>query len=296
MKRITVIFLSVILLLSLMGCSKDKLTPQDNNSTTQEESLTEVSRTDSYHRNKRQLAVADSNGDIYIMSFTKMCKINQADGKIETLLDEFEFGHDIDIHDQYIYYQIGTILYRMDKNARDIITCQLNLEPHLFFSDFQIIGDTIMITVYNENNDMKIEYMYSDISNNSTSFIFTSESHFNFEKYDKEKEQIISLLKVKNDYSIDLQLVDATDKYIYFAAASATKYGPRKLGRIAIVTQNIEILEISPLQPERTTVINGWIYYQERNENNIIEFKRTAEDLSTTEKILEAEVSKVSLS
>ena len=42
-------------------------------------------------------------------------------------------------------------------------------------------------------------------------------------------------------------------------------------------------------------IINGWIYYQERNEKNIIEFKRTSEDLSLTEKILESPMSQVRL-
>ena len=295
MKRITLIFLSILLLFSMTGCNKENPTSQNGNPSAKEESLIEVSRTDAYRKEKRQLAVADNNGDIYIISHTEMSKINHTDGKVETLLDGFEFGHDIALHNQYIYYQIGTILYRMDKTSREIATCQLNLEPHLLYVCFEIIDDTIIISVYNEKNEMRIEFLYSDVSNNQTTFSFTSESNLDFKKYDDEKENIRSLLKSANDYSRELQLVDATDKFIYFAASSMTKSGPHKLGRIAIETYDIEILEIFPLQTERTTIINGWIYYQERNEKNIIEFKRTSEDLSLTEKILESPMSQVRL-
>lgn len=295
MKRISLIFLSIILLLSMAGCSKEKTTFQNNNSSSQEESLIEVSRTDAYRKNKRQLAVADNNGDIYIMSHTEMLKINYADGKIETLLDGFEFGHDIAIYNQYIYYQIGTTLYQMDKTSRNIETCQLNLESHLLYDCFEIIDDTIIISVYNDKNEMKIEYLYADMSKNSTAFCFSSKSNLDFKKYDDEKENIKSLIKSQSNHSRDLQLVDATDKYIYFAASSITKSGPRKLGRITIETNEIKMLKISPQQPEKTTIINGWIYYQEKNENNIIEFKRTSEDLSLTEKIAESPMSQVRL-
>lgn len=295
MKRIISVFLLTLLLLSLIGCNKENPTSQNSNPSAQEEVVIEVSRTDAYRRNKRQLAVADNNDDIYIMSHTEMCKINRTDGKVETLLDGFEFGHDIALHDQYIYYQIGTTLYRMDKTSHNIETCQLNLESHLLYVCFEIIDDTIIISAYNEKNEMKIEYLYSDVSNNPTTFSFTSESNLDFKRYDDEKENIRSLLKSTNDYSRELQLVDATDKFIYFAASSMTKSGPHKLGRIAIETYDIEILEIFPLQTERTTIINGWIYYQERNEKNIIEFKRTSEDLSLTEKILESPMSQVRL-
>lgn len=93
MKRITLIFLSILLLLSLTGCNKMNTKSQNGDPSTKED-LIEVSRTDAYRNNKRQLAVADNNGDIYIMSHTEMSKINHTDGKVETLLDGFEFGHD----------------------------------------------------------------------------------------------------------------------------------------------------------------------------------------------------------
>ncbi len=283
MKRITLIFLSILLLFSMTGCNKENPTSQNGNPSAKEESLIEVSRTDAYRRGKRQLAIADSNNDIYLISHTSLNKISSKDGNLYTLLDNFEFGHDIDLHNEYIYYQIGSILYRMNKNGNNIQTCQLNLDPYLFFDSFNIINDTLCISVYNERNDMKVEYIYADILDDPISLSFSSNKKFNFEKYEIEINDYRLMIKSKTDFNVDLQIVDATADYIYFAASSSTEGGPRKLGRISVETQKIEMIDIFPYRPEKVTIVNGWIYYEPSETGKAKEIWRMSEDLTQKE-------------
>lgn len=289
MKKLLILMLLFVFVFTFIGCDDDFNDSSQNSKTNSGNHLqtndNEILRTDAYRRGKRQLAIADSNNDIYLISHTSLNKLSSKDGNLYTLLDNFEFGHDIDLHNEYIYYQIGSTLYRMDKNENNIETCQLNLEPYLIFDSFNIINDTLCIAVYNDRNDMKVEYLYADILDDPISLSFSSNKKFNFEKYEIEINDYRLMIKSKSDFNVDLQIVDTTANYIYFAASSSTEGGPHKLGRVSVETQKIEMIDIFPYRPEKVTIVNGWIYYEPREAGKTKEIWRMSEDLTQKESL-----------
>ena len=91
------------------------------------------------------------------------------------------------------------------------------------------------------------------------------------------------MIESKTDFNAQLQIVDATEKYIYFAASSSTEGGPRKLGRISVETQKIEMIDIFPYRPEKVSIVNGWIYYEPSETGKTKEIWRMSEDLTQKE-------------
>ncbi len=296
MKKIFISILLLLFIFTVSGCN-NPITSSNDKSSNIEDSISknksdkiEVSRTESYRIEKRQCASIDDNGDVYFITHSNLNKISKADGKIYTLTDGFEFGHDIDLHNNYIYYQIGSKLYRMDKTDKSSVNIQLNIEPHYSLVCFKIIGNTLCVQVYDmekqnlEPSKPVIEYLYADISNDPTSLSCSlTNEELDFKKYENESNEYYSII-AKSEYNRDGMIVDVTEEYYYFVGVKNS--GSRMLGRISIKTKEIEMLNIYPYQPEKTTVENGWIYYQIKEADKPLEMWRVSEDLTKNERLI----------
>ena len=235
------------------------------------------SQIDGYLIGRRSFADKDENGDIYFITTNHVGKID-ASGEVSILCDGFQFGHDIAVHNQWIYTLRGRTLYRTDKNGE-------NEYEYPSLSDYPVNSIYIcenVLYVDITNKDGYVEYYYADITDDPDTLEFMPES----DKFDRESflgqagldfpEKSLE----KFEKNARVHAVAVTDEYAYFYTAN------NEFGRLNKKTQQAELLPIKPHQVEKTTIIDGWIYYIDVSfTDSSCTLYRISEDLSKTEKI-----------
>lgn len=275
---------SCLFLLLLSGCSDSNKTnsePSDStlssseapNSTAPSSPIgSQNSKFDGYLIGRRSFADKDENGDIYFITTKHVGKIDTS-GEVSILFDGFQFGHDIAVHNQWIYTLRGITLYRTDKNGEN------EYEYPLLFNhgvnSIYISENILYVDITNEEGH--VEYYYADITDDPDTLEFMPES----DKFDREsfikQAQLDFPEKSLDEFEKNARVhaIEVTDKYAYFYTLN------NELGRLNKETQKAELLPIKPYQVEKTTIIDGWIYYIDSS----CALYRTSEDLSKTEKI-----------
>lgn len=230
------------------------------------------SQVDGYLIGRRSFADKDENGDIYFITTKHVGKIDTS-GEVSTLCDGFQFGHDIAVHNQWIYTLRGITLYRTDKNGENEYEYPLLFDRGI--DSIYICEDILYVSTTNEEG--RVVYYYADITDDPDTLEFMPES----DKFDREsfiKQAWLDFpeksLEEFEEYA-RVHAIDVTDKYAYFYTLN------NELGRLNKETQQAELLPIKPYQVEKTTIIDGWIYYIDSS----CALYRTSEDLSKTEKI-----------
>lgn len=230
------------------------------------------SQVDGYLIGRRSYADKDENGDVYFISTKHVGKID-ASGKVSILFDGFQFGHDIAVHNQWIYTLRGITLYRTDKNGENEYEYPLLFDHRvnsIYICENILYADTT-------NEEGHVGYYYADITDDPNTLEFMPEAN----KFDRESfiEQVQLEFPEKAleafEKNTRVHAIEVTDKYAYFYTFN------NELGRLNKKTQQAELLPIKPSQVEKTTIINGWIYYTDSS----CALYRTSEDLSKTEKI-----------
>ena len=273
-----------LFLLLFTGCTdSNKINPEPSDSTSPLSELpnntdpsspigSQNSQVDGYLIGRRSYADKDENGNVYFISTKHVGKID-ASGKVSILCDGFQFGHDIAVHNQWIYTLRGITLYRTDKNGESEYEYPL-LSDHRINSIY--ICENIL---YADTTDEEghVGYYYADITDDPDTLEFIPEAN----KFDRESfiEQVQLEFNEKSLEAFEkyarVHAIDVTDKYAYFYTLN------NELGRLNKETQQAELLPIKSSQVEKTTIIDGWIYYMDSS----CALYRTSEDLSKTEKI-----------
>ncbi|MCH5191332.1 MAG: hypothetical protein J1F23_04130 [Oscillospiraceae bacterium] len=282
MKKVLLILLAVVLIF-LFGCTPNEQNTEDpaNTPTADEQSNVtdppapielQNSQVDGYLIGRRNFAAKNENGDVYFIANKCVGKID-ASGEVSILFDGFQFGHDIAVHNQWIYTLRGITLYRTDKNGENEYEYPLLFDRGV--NSIYICGDVLYVDITNAEGH--VEYYCADITDDPNTLEFMPESN----KFDRES----FIGQVRLDFPEEsleefekyarVHAIEVTDKYGYFFTLN------NELGRINRETQQVELLPIKPYQVEKTAFIDGWIYY--KDDSNII--CRTSEDLSKTEKI-----------
>lgn len=278
-----------LFLLLFTGCTdSNKINPEPSDSTSPSSELpnntdpsspigSQKPKPDGYLIGRRNFADKDENGDIYFITTKHVGKID-ASGEVSILCDGFQFGHDIAVHNQWIYTLRGRTLYRTDKNGE-------NEYEYPLLSDYPVNSIYIYENVlYADitNKDGHVEYYYADITDDPDTLEFMPES----DKFDRESfirqaglDFPEKSLEEFEEYT-RVHTIAVTDEYAYFYTVN------NEFGRLNKKTQQAELLPIKPHQVEKTTVIDGWIYYIDVSfTDSSCTLYRTSEDLSKTEKI-----------
>lgn len=227
---------------------------------------------DGYLIGRRSYADKDENGDVYFITTKHVGKID-ASGEVSILCDGFQFGHDITVHNQWIYTLRGITLYRTDKNGENEYAYPLLFNHGV--DSIYICEDILYVSTTNEEG--RVVYYYADITDDPDTLEFLPES----DKFDREGfvEQAESDFPREPLRAVDKEglvyHIDANNKYSYFYTVN------HELGRLDKETQKAELLPINPYQVQKTTIVDGWIYYMDSS----CALYRTSEDLSKTEKI-----------
>ena len=275
---------SLLFLMLFAGCTDSNKTnsePSDSNSPSSDvpnstDSSSSVdsqnSKFDGYLIGRRSYADKDENGDVYFIANKCVGKID-ASGEVSILFDGFQFGHDIAVHNQWIYTLRGITLYRTDKNGENEYEYPLLFDHGV--QSIYICEDILYVSTTNEEG--RVVYYYADITDDPDTLEFLPES----DKFDREGfvEQAESDFPREPLRAVDKEglvyTIDANNKYSYFYTVN------HELGRLNKETQQVEILPINPPQIEKTTFIDSWIYYMDSS----CALYRISEDLSKTEKI-----------
>lgn len=275
---------SLLFLMLFSGCAdSNKTNSEPSDSTSPSSELpnntdpsspigSQNSQVDGYLIGRRSFADKDENGDIYFITTKHVGKIDTS-REVSILCDGFQFGHDIAVHNQWIYTLRGITLYRTDKNGESEYEYPL-LSDHRINSIY-ICENILYADITNQEGH--VEYYYADITDDPDTLEFMPES----DKFDREgfiKQAWLDFpeksLEEFEEYT-RVHAIDVTDKYAYFYTLN------NELGRLNKETQQAELLPIKSSQVEKTTIIDGWIYYMDSS----CALYRTSEDLSKTEKI-----------
>lgn len=275
---------SLLFLMIFSGCTDSNKTnsePSNSNSPSSElpnstDSSSSVdsqnSKFDGYLIGRRSYADKDENGNIYFITTKHVGKID-ASGEVSILFDGFQFGHDIAVHNQWIYTLRGITLYRTDKNGENEYEYPLLFDHGV--DSIYICEDILYVSTTNEEG--RVVYFYADITDDPDTLEFLPES----DKFDREGfvEQAESDFPREPLRAVDKEglvyHIDANNKYSYFYTVN------HEPGRLDKETQKAELLPINSYQVQKTTIVDGWIYYMDSS----CALYRISEDLSKTEKI-----------
>jgi hypothetical protein len=279
--KLPIKFFILVLLLFLMsassGCSKQ---PDDVDQGFLDDSgTTQASDTDSingFRMLKGQTAVSDDSGNVYFIGNTGVHRIDANTGQIETLVDDFSYGYFIGLHNDYVYYVNNGILCRIKTDGSEKFEYPSQFERGI---GLMYVHDDILY-VMGVNEDSTFESYFTDISGDPDALVF-SEGTNGFDptafRYSRDDYLTTTLSAKAPDLEVERQAVslEKSDDYLYFY------WDDEYFGRIDLKTEEVQVLQISPLEFRTVTVVDNWIYYN--GQDGIM--WRTAEDLSSTEKL-----------
>lgn len=270
MKKVCLIVFCLfsILLLVFAGCSNTNKPELDTVAPVEQVE----SKVNGYKINKRNYAVGDENGDVYFITTKHVGKVD-ASGEVTILSDGFQWGHDIEIHNNYIYTLRGISLFRTDKNGDNEYEFPSQFE--LGIDTIYICDDTLYITTLDE--EYKPVFYYADITNDPDTLEFISGTK-DFDRYKFMQQAYLDYPEeYLTEYERDARVygIDVTDKYSYFYTIK------NEFGRFDKETNQAELLPLDKAAKNTTTITNDWIYYM----GSSCALYRTSEDMSVTELI-----------
>lgn len=239
-------------------------------------------------------AIVDKNGDTYFITLDKLNKISAETGEI-TIIDgvfENQYGHSLALHNDYIYYAFGTSLYRINKNGTE----KYQFDDGNIYGDFvAVVDDNLYVSIYNEEMN-SMEYFIADISGEPDNLSLTFINYDNNLYFcaDEAKSKLLEYSKaIMPDYDLSIDAMDgntepqypiayfaASGKYLYYINLDVIDL-EKAVGRIDMVTMEIETVPIFSKGMISPAVTEGWIYYTDNNGDTY----RISEDFGETEKL-----------
>jgi hypothetical protein len=175
-----------------------------------------------------------------------------------------------------VYYVNNGILCRIKTDGSEKFEYPGQFERGIGF--MYVHNDILYVMGVNE--DSTFESYFTDISGDPDALVF-SEGTNGFDltafRYSRDDYLNTTLSAKAPDLEVERQAVslEKSDDYLYFY------WDDEYFGRIDLKTEEVQVLQISPLEFRTVTVVDNWIYYN--GQDGIM--WRTAEDLSSTEKL-----------
>jgi hypothetical protein len=240
---------------------------------------------------KGQTAVSDGSGTIYFISHTGVYRIDANTGEVETLVEDFVVGRCIGLHDDFVYYVHGATLCRIKTDGSEKLEYPRRSEEG-FVETIYIHGDILYAPGYGKDGTYR---QYScDISQDPDILVFSEGANgFDSDAFADSQKHFVEAVSAKATdlgMTVPIKFLEESNDFLYFYSESNDSESS-DFGRIDLETEEIRLLPISPYQPERVTVVDGWIFYSDEDGT----VWRTTEDLSSTEKLKQGEGIEVSL-